>query len=109
MGIEFRASENIRENMTAYARFIARIDRILDSKLAKTNPLSKAWHHPAGPKTVFFWAPAWKWSLVIAGISDLARPAHKLSLNANISLVANGAVYTRWYYRRCPGLPTLAL
>ena len=29
-------------------------------------------------QTVFFWAPAWKWSLVIAGISDLARPAHKL-------------------------------
>lgn len=95
-----------------YARFIARIDRMIDSKLAKTNPISKAWHHPAGPKvmhpililllkfvfvqTVFFWAPAWKWSLVIAGISDLARPAHKLSMNNQISLVANGAVYTRW-------------
>ena len=47
---------------------------------------------------MFFWAPAWKWSLVIAGISDLARPAHKLSLNNSLSLVANGAVYTRWYY-----------
>ena len=84
---------------------------MIDSKFAKTNPLSKAWHHPAGPKvfsfcdktfendfqTVFFWAPAWKWSLVIAGISDLARPAHKLSMNNQISLVANGAVYTRWY------------
>ena len=35
---------------------------------------------------------------MIAGISDLARPAHKLSLNNSVSLVANGAVYTRWYY-----------
>ena len=28
---------------------------------------------PAGPKTIHFWAPAWKWSLVFAGISDYFR------------------------------------
>ncbi|CAJ0596382.1 unnamed protein product [Cylicocyclus nassatus] len=38
-----------------------------------------AWNHPAGPKTVFFWAPTIKWALVAAGLADLARPAHKLS------------------------------
>ncbi|KAK6017013.1 hypothetical protein OSTOST_17499, partial [Ostertagia ostertagi] len=38
------------------------------------------WNHPAGPKTVFFWAPTIKWGLVIAGIADLARPAEKLSV-----------------------------
>ncbi|KAK5982102.1 Mitochondrial pyruvate carrier [Trichostrongylus colubriformis] len=37
------------------------------------------WNHPAGPKTVFFWAPTIKWALVAAGLADLARPAHKLS------------------------------
>merc|ERR1719476_804190 len=83
--------------MSAYSRFVGRIDRIIDSRFANS-VLAKAWHHPAGPKTVFFWAPAWKWSLVIAGISDLARPAHQLSRNNSVSLVANGAVYTRWYY-----------
>jgi hypothetical protein len=42
----------------------------------------------------------WKWSLVIAGISDLARPSHKLSLNSSVALVANGAIYTRWYVNK---------
>ncbi|KAH7700586.1 Protein F53F10.3 [Aphelenchoides avenae] len=39
-----------------------------------------AWNHPAGPKTVFFWAPTIKWVLVGAGLADLARPAEKLSV-----------------------------
>src|ERR1700744_5573780 len=39
-----------------------------------------AWNHPAGPKTVFFWAPTIKWILVGAGLADLARPAEKLSI-----------------------------
>jgi hypothetical protein len=26
------------------------------------------WDHPAGPQTIFFWAPLMKWSLVIAGL-----------------------------------------
>lgn len=38
------------------------------------------WNHPAGPKTVHFWAPAFKWGLVVAGISDLSRPASQVSL-----------------------------
>nr|VZI26993.1 unnamed protein product [Spirometra erinaceieuropaei] len=35
------------------------------------------WEHPAGPKTVFFWAPTFKWGLVIAGLADLTRPVEK--------------------------------
>ncbi len=44
------------------------------------------WEHPAGPKTIHFWAPFAKWSLVIAGLGDLARPADRLSRNQSISL-----------------------
>lgn len=42
--------------------------------------MQPAWNHPAGPKTVFFWAPTIKWALVGAGLADLARPAEKLSV-----------------------------
>uniref|UniRef100_A0A093XUS9 Mitochondrial pyruvate carrier n=1 Tax=Talaromyces marneffei PM1 TaxID=1077442 RepID=A0A093XUS9_TALMA len=38
------------------------------------------------------------WSLVIAGISDLARPAEKLSLTQNLALVATGTIWTRWCF-----------
>lgn len=39
-----------------------------------------------------------QWSLVIAGISDLARPAEKLSLTQNLALVATGTIWTRWCF-----------
>ena len=51
-----------------------------DAFVAKSfpkGPINTIWHHEAGPKTIFFWAPFWKWTIVIAGIADLARPAHR--------------------------------
>lgn len=54
------------------------------------------WDSPIGLKTVHFWAPVMKWALVLAGISDLARPAEKLSLTQNAALTATGIIWTRW-------------
>lgn len=42
------------------------------------------WNHPAGPRTIHFWAPTAKWALVIAGFSDLTRPAERLSLSQSL-------------------------
>jgi len=39
-----------------------------------------------------------KWSLVLAGVSDFARPAENLSLTQNIALMATGAIWTRWCF-----------
>ncbi|XP_055315523.1 mitochondrial pyruvate carrier 2-like [Sitodiplosis mosellana] len=58
--------------------------------------LQPLWNHPAGPKTVFFWAPAFKWSLVIAGLSDLSRPANSLSIGQSASLFATGVIWSRY-------------
>ncbi|VDM66853.1 unnamed protein product [Strongylus vulgaris] len=57
-----------------------------------------AWNHPAGPKTVFFWAPTIKWGLVIAGIADMARPANKLSVYQNSALMFTGATWARYSF-----------
>ncbi|KAG4078292.1 hypothetical protein HA402_013002 [Bradysia odoriphaga] len=54
------------------------------------------WNHPAGPKTVFFWAPAFKWGLVIAGLGDLSRPAETLSISQSASLFATGLIWSRY-------------
>ncbi|KAJ1517367.1 Mitochondrial pyruvate carrier 2, partial [Coelomomyces lativittatus] len=48
---------------------------------ANGSTFGRFWNHPAGPKTIHFWAPAAKWALVIAGLGDLKRPAEKLSLS----------------------------
>lgn len=54
------------------------------------------WKHPAGPQTVFFWAPLFKWGLVIAGIGDLSRPADKLSVPQSGALAATGIIWSRY-------------
>ncbi|RYP26753.1 hypothetical protein DL768_011588 [Monosporascus sp. mg162] len=58
----------------------------------------RMWESPVGLKTVHFWAPVMKWALVIAGISDFARPAEKLSLTQNAALTATGLIWTRWCF-----------
>ncbi|KAK9419003.1 putative Mitochondrial pyruvate carrier [Seiridium unicorne] len=59
---------------------------------------SRMWNSPIGFKTVHFWAPVMKWALVLAGISDFARPAEKLSLTQNGALTATGLIWTRWCF-----------
>lgn len=58
--------------------------------------LQPLWNHPAGPQTIFFWAPAVKWGLVIAGLGDLQRPADKVSIGQSSSLAMTGVIWTRY-------------
>ncbi|KAI9005137.1 mitochondrial pyruvate carrier [Hyaloraphidium curvatum] len=58
--------------------------------------LSRFINHPAGPRTIFFWAPLMKWALVIAGLADLKRPADKLSVSQSVSLAATGTIWSRY-------------
>jgi len=53
-------------------------------------------NHPAGPKTVFFWAPLMKWCLVAAGLKDMSRPADKLSVSQNLALAGTGFIWVRY-------------
>nr|GAT57718.1 predicted protein [Mycena chlorophos] len=55
-------------------------------------------NHPAGPKTVFFWAPMMKWCLVGAGLKDMTRPADKLSVSQNVALTATGFIWVRYSF-----------
>ncbi|XP_046404533.1 mitochondrial pyruvate carrier 2-like [Ischnura elegans] len=73
-----------------YRRIISAVDKFVPQKL---QPL---WSHPAGPKTIFFWAPVFKWGLVIAGLGDLARPAEKLSVPQSGALAATGVIWSRY-------------
>eukprot|EP00455_Lapot_gusevi_P048262 TRINITY_DN663_c0_g1_i4.p2 TRINITY_DN663_c0_g1~~TRINITY_DN663_c0_g1_i4.p2 ORF type:complete len:130 (+),score=30.92 TRINITY_DN663_c0_g1_i4:88-477(+) len=52
--------------------------------------------HEAGPFTIFFWAPAWKWGLVFAGIADLKRPIENLSVPQNTALALTGLIWSRY-------------
>uniref|UniRef100_A0A3Q3XNQ7 Mitochondrial pyruvate carrier n=1 Tax=Mola mola TaxID=94237 RepID=A0A3Q3XNQ7_MOLML len=74
----------------SYHRILDRIEHLLPAKL---RPL---YNHPAGPKTVFFWAPVFKWGLVAAGLADMTRPAEKLSTSQSAVLTATGLIWSRY-------------
>ena len=52
--------------------------------------------HPAGPRTIHFWAPLMKWGLVIAGFSDVHRPPEQLSTFQSTALAATGIIWSRY-------------
>lgn len=57
---------------------------------------SRFFNSDTGPRTVHFWAPVLKWSLVIAGLNDLQRPVEKISGTQQLALFCTGAIWTRW-------------
>ncbi|XP_072278004.1 mitochondrial pyruvate carrier 2 [Pyxicephalus adspersus] len=74
----------------SYHRAMDRIELMLPAKL---RPF---YNHPAGPRTVFFWAPIMKWGLVLAGLADMTRPADKLSTAQSGVLMATGLIWSRY-------------
>ncbi|KAH7116868.1 hypothetical protein B0J11DRAFT_404544, partial [Dendryphion nanum] len=65
---------------------------------AEQSGFNKFLNSPVGPKTVHFWAPIMKWAIVLAGISDFARPVEQLSLTQNGALTTTGMIWTRWCF-----------
>ncbi|GBG00407.1 hypothetical protein Rsub_13131 [Raphidocelis subcapitata] len=53
-------------------------------------------NHPAGPKTIHFWAPTFKWGITFANIADLQRPPEKLSYPQQIAVTATGVIWSRY-------------
>ncbi|XP_074027550.1 mitochondrial pyruvate carrier 2-like [Leptinotarsa decemlineata] len=78
----------LTENQKKYLTH--RYDHLVPKKLL---PL---WHHPAGPQTIFFWAPFVKWGLVIAGLSDLQRHPSTISARQCTSLAVAGYIWSRY-------------
>ncbi|CAD7962473.1 unnamed protein product [Amoebophrya sp. A25] len=54
--------------------------------------------HPAGPFTVHFWAPTFKWNLSIANLADYKRPTEMVSTAQQLALASTGLIWTRWSF-----------
>ncbi|CAI5978504.1 unnamed protein product [Closterium sp. NIES-64] len=54
------------------------------------------YNHPAGPKTVFFWAPTFKWSLGLANIADYNRPPEKVSYPQQSAAAVTGLIFMKY-------------
>jgi mitochondrial pyruvate carrier 2 len=69
------------------------------------------WNHPAGPKTIFFWAPTMKWGITAANIKDFTGliwckysldiiPKNYNLMSVNVVMAATGLyqLYRRMNY-----------
>ncbi|KAF9808336.1 hypothetical protein SFRURICE_008389 [Spodoptera frugiperda] len=73
-----------------YKKIISTIDPFVPNSFV---PL---WNHPIGPKTIFFWGPLGKSTLVVAGLGDLDRPPETISVRQCTSLGITGLIWARW-------------
>lgn len=54
------------------------------------------WNHPAGPKTIFFWAPTFKWGISLSNLGDLQRDPDQVSLPMQLAVTATGCVWSKY-------------
>ncbi|CDR96339.1 BRAIN PROTEIN 44/YHR162W(YEAST) like protein, putative [Babesia bigemina] len=52
--------------------------------------------HPAGPFTIHFYAPTFKWGISIANLADINRPTDKLSLPQQLAVSCTGIIWSRY-------------
>nr|BAN64800.1 conserved hypothetical protein [Babesia bovis] len=52
--------------------------------------------HPAGPMTIHFYAPTFKWGISIANLSDISRPTDKISLPQQLAVSCTGVIWSRY-------------
>ncbi|KAL2050372.1 hypothetical protein ABVK25_009344 [Lepraria finkii] len=98
-GLRFLQSSRFAR--ASFKKNIGRRYQTADATAAPTpqqSTFQKLWNSPIGVKTVHFWAPVMKWSIVLAGVSDFVRPAESLSLSQNLAFIATGTIWTRWCF-----------
>ncbi|XP_062169414.1 mitochondrial pyruvate carrier 4-like isoform X2 [Alnus glutinosa] len=61
-----------------------------------SSKLKALWNHPAGPKTVFFWAPTAKWGISMANIADFSKPPESLSCPQQVAVLCTGIIWSRY-------------
>jgi hypothetical protein len=60
--------------------------------------IKRVLNHPAGPFTVFFWAPVTKWALSVGNLMDYKRDTSKMSWSQQASLGLTGLIWTRYSF-----------
>ena len=86
------------QQTTRYSNTKRHLQTAFVRKSHETSKLKAFIDSPAGPKTIHFWAPAWKWMLVFATVGDYFRPANKLSIRQSASLTATGIIWSRYSF-----------
>jgi hypothetical protein len=85
-------------SIVATGLFVPKLQGYVLSRTWIPEKTKKLLNHPAGPFTIFFWAPTMKWALSIANLIDYKRPVDKLSIPQQFALAITGVIWTRWSF-----------
>ncbi|GMI57083.1 hypothetical protein ScalyP_jg10636 [Parmales sp. scaly parma] len=73
--------------------------KVLASGMVKSSPMmTSVLASPAGPFTIHFWAPTFKWCITIANIADLSRPIDQVSTPQQCAVTATGVIWSRYSF-----------
>lgn len=86
----------------------ARIRNVLSSESMPSFVKSMA-EHPAGPMTIFFWAPTSKWLLSVNNLVDLKKDTDHMSFAQQCALTSTGVIWTRYSFVISPVNYNLAI
>ncbi len=95
--------------IVATGLFVPKLQRKIVSQPWIPGTIKNLLNHPAGPFTIFFWAPVMKWALSIVNLIDYKRPVDKVSIPQQLALTLTGLIWTRWSFVISPVNYSLAL
>lgn len=95
--------------VVATGLFIPQLQRRIVSQPWLPATAKNLLNHPAGPFTIFFWAPIMKWALSVANLMDYKRPVETVSVPQQLALTITGVIWTRWSFVISPVNYSLAL
>ncbi|KAK4484794.1 hypothetical protein RD792_007388 [Penstemon davidsonii] len=64
--------------------------------MAASSKIQAFWNHPAGPKTIHFWAPTFKWGITIANVADFSKPPEAISYPQQLAVAVSGLIWARY-------------
>ncbi|KAG1689682.1 Mitochondrial pyruvate carrier 4 [Phytophthora capsici] len=71
--------------------------KVLERQIVANNPkLARILAHPAGPFTIHFWAPTFKWAISIANIADMRGDPEKISTMQQFAVAGGGLIWSRY-------------
>lgn len=83
--------------------------QVLASKPSTPAFVSNLLKHPAGPMTIFFWAPTSKWMFSVNNLTNLEKDTDTMSFAQMSALTMTGIIWTRYSFVINPVNYNLAL
>ncbi|KAG2511686.1 hypothetical protein BBI17_005701 [Phytophthora kernoviae] len=71
--------------------------KVLEQQIVANSPrLAALISHPAGPFTIHFWAPTFKWAISLANVADMKGNPENISVIQQVAVAGSGLIWSRY-------------